>query len=187
VATTAREDERRRCAGTCTTVSARCSQASCLRWTRCGWQRDRDKLMAHLEEQARTVIGEVRRISRHLGPTAMETGEGLDHALGSEAQRLRTASLNVQLRCSLDDAQLPAAVEVAVLRIVAEALTNVVRHSGAASASVEVLAANGVVAVTVVDDGNGFKVDPVPGVGTASMRTSIIDQMVETASRLVSG
>ena len=69
---------------------------------------------------------------------------------------------------------LPAAVEVAIYRIVTEALTNVVRHSTARSALVAVAAEPGGVRVTVSDDGAlshpGVTPGWQPGVGLSSIR-----------------
>ena len=66
---------------------------------------------------------------------------------------------------------LPAATEVAAYRIAQEALTNVVRHAGAASCAVRLGTAQGQLTVEVTDDGRGLPVTgPEPGVGLASMR-----------------
>jgi signal transduction histidine kinase len=64
---------------------------------------------------------------------------------------------------------LPAAVEVAAYRIFQEALTNVVRHSGAENCSVR-LSMNGGLEIEVTDDGAGLPEDLRQGVGLASMR-----------------
>jgi signal transduction histidine kinase len=66
---------------------------------------------------------------------------------------------------------LPAAAEVAVYRIVQEALTNVVRHSGARTCTVHLAVDADAVTVTVDDDGVGLAAGTgSAGVGTASMR-----------------
>ena len=63
---------------------------------------------------------------------------------------------------------LPAAVEVAVYRIVQEALTNVARHARAKSCVVR-LAVNEDVALEIVDDGVGIPAERGAGVGLSSM------------------
>ena len=63
---------------------------------------------------------------------------------------------------------LPAAVEVAALRIVQEALTNVVRHAGARTCVVRPVGA-GTLALDMDDDGRGLPADHRPGVGLGSM------------------
>lgn len=127
-----------------------------------------EQFLAHLESQARSAITEVRRISRDLRPPALDTG-GLGQALQHEVERLQDSGLPVSLDAELEGATLPAAVEVAVLRIVQEALANVVRHADATHASVEVALSGGVLEVTVEDDGRGYST-PIPGVGTVTMR-----------------
>jgi signal transduction histidine kinase len=65
---------------------------------------------------------------------------------------------------------LPAALEVAALRIAQEALHNAVRHAGADTVAVRVRAGADAVEVDVTDDGRGLPGRPVPGVGLSSMR-----------------
>jgi signal transduction histidine kinase len=63
-----------------------------------------------------------------------------------------------------------AAVEVAAYRIVQEALTNVLRHSGAGSCDVAVFGENGHLVVSVADDGCGAADGAGRGSGTETMR-----------------
>jgi len=64
----------------------------------------------------------------------------------------------------------PKAVQLAVYRIVQESLTNVVRHAGAARATVIVRPEKGGVLVEVADDGIGLPDDPEGGRGLLGMR-----------------
>lgn len=128
-----------------------------------------EEFLAHLEEQARTAITEVRRISRDLRPAALEA-DGLDAALRAESHRLTAAGLPVRLHVDLAGAAPSPAVEVGVFRIVQEALANVVRHAGATAADVRVVVADAAVLVTVEDNGHGRSDTAVAGVGVSSMR-----------------
>ena len=58
---------------------------------------------------------------------------------------------------------------MATYRIVTEAVTNVVRHAGAASCWLTI-AAGAVVEIDVVDDGVGIGDEPAAGVGLTAMR-----------------
>jgi PAS domain S-box-containing protein len=66
----------------------------------------------------------------------------------------------------------PPELHTALYRVTQEALNNVVRHSGASSASVELLAEPGRVRLLIHDDGCGFEPGPVPSThyGLRSMR-----------------
>lgn len=57
---------------------------------------------------------------------------------------------------------LPAALEATVHRVVQEALTNAVKHSGASNVSVRLEYGPGALTVTVTDDGQG------PGTGSGT-------------------
>jgi len=64
---------------------------------------------------------------------------------------------------------LPAAVEVAVYRIVDEALTNVVKHAAARMCLVRLETGEGL-SLIVEDDGIGIAAERIAGVGLLSMR-----------------
>ncbi|HET6167632.1 MAG TPA: sensor histidine kinase [Marmoricola sp.] len=68
--------------------------------------------------------------------------------------------LRVDLAISGDVRPLPAGLDLAVYRIVQEALTNVRRHSGARHCDVSVAYDADAIRVAVVDDGRGGSVDP---------------------------
>ena len=72
---------------------------------------------------------EIKQIVRDLRPTALDQ-LGLVGAV-AEFTRKFAGDLDIQLSLPSAPAPLPAAVEVAVYRIVTEALTNVVRHAHA--------------------------------------------------------
>ncbi|GHF75673.1 hypothetical protein GCM10018790_61980 [Kitasatospora xanthocidica] len=118
-----------------------------------------------------TAVREVRRITDRLGPTAL--GDyGLSRALGRLAETFSGADLSVTARLEPDPLpELPAAVEVAVYRITAEALNNVLRHARARSATVSVRVDPGALELVVEDDGQGpGRSGPAhPGVGLRSM------------------
>ncbi|SDG24251.1 Histidine kinase-, DNA gyrase B-, and HSP90-like ATPase [Lentzea fradiae] len=112
-----------------------------------------------------TTAVEVRRLVDGLRPPILD--QGLALAVRDEAARF-----NGDLRVQVDAEQLDglsAAVEVAAYRIVAEALTNTARHSGASTCLISVRT-DGDLVVEVVDDGSGVSADARPGVGLDSMR-----------------
>lgn len=69
--------------------------------------------------------------------------------------------MDVDLHVEIESEQLDGAVETTLYRILQEALTNVWRHSGAASVSIIVDRRNDHVQMIVEDDGRGFDVEAV--------------------------
>ncbi|MEU2514160.1 sensor histidine kinase [Streptomyces syringium] len=110
-----------------------------------------------------------QRIADGLTPAALDR-LGLSNALREPADRL-TGRLRVGVEFTPDPLPpLPAAVEVAVYLIGGEALNNVVRHSGADTATVTVRVVPDRVTVEVSDDGQGLPEHRTgSGVGLRSM------------------
>jgi signal transduction histidine kinase len=116
--------------------------------------------------ELRGTLGLLRQVDEPapLEPLPVPGLAALDQLL--DAARL--AGLAVRREVDGDPAPVPAGVDLAAYRIVQEALTNVTRHAGAASAVVRVRYADGEVCVQVDDDGIGAA-DAVPGNGINGM------------------
>jgi signal transduction histidine kinase len=111
------------------------------------------------------AVAELRHLITDLRPAALDQ-LGVQAALEALADRLRKQfGIDVDLAVDLDYesgrcAERPGAdLESTLYRIAQEALTNVVRHSGATRASVGVRQSEGRVVVEVADDGKGFSTD----------------------------
>jgi two-component system, NarL family, sensor kinase len=133
--------------------------------------RERDSLIAETRDEVKAAITEVRRLVDDLRPPAIDE-VGLLDAIRQRASALSGAvTFEVTGSDDLADrrAQLPAAVEVAAFRIASEAMTNVVRHSGATRCLVRV-ELNGSFQLTVSDNGHGTGRTTSHGVGWISMR-----------------
>jgi len=86
---------------------------------------------------------------------------------------VREAGIEVAALVEVDPAALPAPVDAAAYRVLQEALTNVVRHSGARRARVRVRLRDGELLLTVVDDGRGATGEPGTGHGLTGMRERV--------------
>ena len=106
-----------------------------------------------------TAIRELRELARGIHPAVL-SDHGLVSALESLAGRL---PLPVEIDADVQE-RLPRPVEAAAYFVVAEAMTNVARYSGADSARISVVRQNGAVVVRVSDDGTGGA-DPADGSG----------------------
>jgi signal transduction histidine kinase len=124
-------------------------------------------LLRGIGDEARETTAEVRRLVYDLRPPQLDE-LGLTGALREQAGRFQ-GQLDVSVAAPDELPPLPAAVEVAAYRIVTEALTNVARHAEASSCRV-VLALNGSLDISIVDDGRGIAADARHGVGLGSMR-----------------
>jgi signal transduction histidine kinase len=131
--------------------------------------RQSEALLANVIAQAQGAIIDVRRLVYALRPPALDD-LGLVAAIRAQAARYEQASVRIAVDAPDRLPTLPAAVEVAALRIVEEAVTNVVRHAKAISCTVRLAVQDGVLLIEVVDDGQGLRVDRRAGVGLHSMR-----------------
>jgi two-component system sensor histidine kinase UhpB len=128
-----------------------------------------DRILAH----AGDVSTELHRLSHDLHPASLEQ-LGLSASIRRVCDELsRAHRITIRLEIAALPAGLTNDVALCVYRIVQEALHNVVKHSGAAIATVRLEVDHGEVVLNVVDDGKGL--DPlvehaIKGVGLISMR-----------------
>ncbi len=96
---------------------------------------------------------------------------GLISALREHATTAVPAHLQVSIEASQEMPPLPAAIEVAVYRIVLEALTNVERHAHAQTCLIRLNQPTaGSLCLEILDDGGGLPQNYRVGVGLTSMR-----------------
>lgn len=114
-----------------------------------------------------SVIDELRELSRGIHPAALTRG-GLGPALKTLARR---APIPVEV-----DVKVPSRpherIEVAIYYIVAESLTNVAKHSQASVAKVNVAVHNGLINISIHDDGVGGA-NPSLGSGLIGLKDRI--------------
>lgn len=121
------------------------------------------------------VEAQLRQYSHELRPTILDDF-GLVPAIRSLADAVsKRANLPVHVG-DQGTGRLPPSVEIAVYRVVQEALSNAVKHSGATSVSIEFSAEGSAVVCLVRDDGRGLPVEslrqnvPRKGLGLIAMR-----------------
>jgi signal transduction histidine kinase len=90
-------------------------------------------------------------------------------ALPGLVERARAAGVGADIEVEVDNAAVSSTVGGAAFRIVQEALTNVLRHADASSASVRVRARSDALDIEVTDDGQGDRVGVTPGHGLRGM------------------
>jgi len=117
--------------------------------------------------EATGALEELTEIARGIHPAVLAES-GLAAALKTLARRSPLA-VDLQVRAGK---RLPEQVEVSAYYVVAEALTNVAKHSGASAVSIEVEVAGQVLRVAVRDDGTGGA-DLARGTGLVGLKDRV--------------
>ncbi|WP_227997087.1 sensor histidine kinase [Nocardia australiensis] len=108
-------------------------------------------------ETAAENLAETRRLIAELTPAALE-GQSLAQALERICARAQAPGFTTQMLVEGTPERLPMSVEAALVRIAQGAVSNVVRHAGAARMRLTLTYADTDVFLDVVDDGIG--IDP---------------------------
>ncbi|GAA2209716.1 hypothetical protein GCM10009850_051750 [Nonomuraea monospora] len=170
---TAREEERRRLRrdlhdGLGQTLSAMAMTINMARLSLKSSPEAADELLRELHAGMSAVTGDIRELVYGLRPPALDD-LGLARAVRDLAgQSSPGTEIEVAVEGDLED--LPAAVEVAVYRIVQEALTNIRRHAEASRARIALQREEPMLRVLIADDGKGLPASHRAGVGLGSMR-----------------
>lgn len=118
--------------------------------------------MDEIAEAATAAIDEVKEISYNLRPYHLDR-LGLTKAIDAMIDKVADTpqsrgDAGVRFTKALDslDDVFPKEAEINVYRIVQECVTNIIKHAHATEASVTMMRDNGVVSVTIRDNGKGF-------------------------------
>jgi signal transduction histidine kinase len=116
--------------------------------------------------ELRSLVGILRDVDEEAPRRPTGTLASLDDLV----ERSGHAGLHVRKTIRGDARPLPSSVELAALRIVQEAITNVVRHAAARDADIVLAYDADALTVTIEDDGHGFKSGETDGTGIVGMR-----------------
>jgi signal transduction histidine kinase len=116
---------------------------------------DHSRLLSELQEEIRTILGNLRDLAQGVHPSVLTDG-GLVVAVEDRCSRL-TIPIKLDISPALRAARFGEDIEAAAYFVVAEGLTNLMRHSDAASASVSLQLEGPCLTVAVADDGSGFE------------------------------
>ena len=138
------------------------------------------QLVLEGQEQARQALAELRSLVRGIAPSIL-LDRGLVPALGSIAA---AGPVPTVVRSDLPPGErLPAAIERAAYFVVAEALANVAKHSGASSCEVRCRRERSHLIVEVWDDGaGGATVEPGGGLSGLASRVAGVDGTLTVSS-----
>jgi len=173
-AVVAREEERRRVRldlhdGVGPLLSAIVTHADVVRLRSADGASSLDGLLARIQHLSRDAVSGLRRVIDDLQPVGLDE-LGLGGAL-EEIAAVLTEDAGMRIEVAVPAIALSAAVELALYRIGAEALSNAVRHAGASHVVVRVGLSDVAAVLEVVDDGHGIGSTARIGVGMTSMRS----------------
>ncbi len=134
-----------------------------------------DESLAELQRELGDLLGHLRDFAHAIHPPVLADA-GLLEAIEAQAARL-PVEVMIEADAALRGVRYPQHVEAATWFVVAEALTNAVKHARASRVLVALTQPNGSLAVEVRDDGCGFDPAGVRGLGLASLadRISIVN------------
>lgn len=124
-----------------------------------------DKTLELLDES----IGELRRVAHHLMPESLMR-YGLQVSLEDFCRAIPGTNF-----CYLgEDSRLDSRLEVLIYRCTYELVNNAIKHADATLVNVQLMIDNGVIALTVQDNGTGFDPETVTlGAGLENIRTRV--------------
>jgi two-component system, NarL family, sensor histidine kinase DesK len=136
--------------------------------------------IAGLEGVARKSLADVRSaVSSYRQPV-------LAAELAAARQMLAAAGITCRVEVPAS-CELPATAEAALAWAVREGATNVVRHSGARTATITVVAAGGDASVEIADDGAGPRGGGQPGTGQGSGLAGIAERTAQAGGQVSAG
>lgn len=118
-----------------------------------------------LHRDIKDVMHQAREIAYELRPPVLD-----DHGLVAAIVDRTVDDDELDVRVTAPEhLVLPAAVDLAALRIVIEAVANTRKHAGARSAAIDLAVRDGRLELSVSDDGRGLPADVRPGIGMHSI------------------
>lgn len=125
-------------------------------------------LLANVQQQLDGAITDIRRLVYALRPPSLDEF-GLLFSLRELAGQSQQAHFRITLQAPESLPPLMAAVEVAVYRIVQEAITNALKHSHGSACHIRLIV-DEALRIQITDDGIGISNASKNGVGIRSMR-----------------
>lgn len=126
------------------------------------------RLIDRLVPRLNATVADLRALVHDLRPPNLD-----EFGLAASVHDLANQLTGPETEVTVEVGPLPelsAALDVAAYRIVSEAVTNAVRHSGASVIAIRLAFTDNNLDITVADDGGGLPAVPAHGFGLTSMR-----------------
>ncbi len=167
----------------------------CERLVEVDWHKAKEEISG-LRKAATSALKSTRQLVHELQPPALEE-LGVAIALRRYVEISRPSDrLQIDLQMAGQERRLAPGVELAVFRIIQEALANAAQHSGAARAEVRVRFEPEQLIATVADEGRGFDVSRTlaeasrkghSGLADMQLRARLVGATLEISSKAGAG
>lgn len=152
----------------------------------------KDEQFSEIQESVTDALSEVRTIAYNLRPLHIER-LGLSSTIEEMIEEVEAAS-QIGINCDIEkiDDLFSPEDEINIYRIVQESLNNIVKHSNAKRASVEIYQENQKLFITIKDDGSGFDVENIEskkslGLNGIAERAKILNGIFSIDSKIAQG
>lgn len=146
---------------------------------------ENDELLDELSQIIDKSCVQLREISHNLSPTAI-TNYGLSLAVENYCKKIENLyHIKIDYQFSGEALRLTNTSETHIYRIIQELLNNIVKHSGAHSAQVEIKNSESEIIIKVSDNGKGFSPDKnSKGIGLSNIdsRIRFLDAQIQRES-----
>jgi two-component system sensor histidine kinase DegS len=110
-----------------------------------------------LQQELEQGLADIRYVITDLEPGAILNNFGLSGGIRRYLEQFQTrTAITSQLQMQTNIGRLPAAIEVAIFRVIQEALQNVHRHAGATQVDIVVSEQDDCLSFCIIDDGCGI-------------------------------
>ena len=141
-------------------------------------------------ELVNTTSIEARQIAHNMMPEAL-VKFGLEDAVRDYCVSISsTKSINIDFQSYGFDKRLSQSTEIMTYRIIQELVNNIIKHSGATEAIVQLLLNKKVLHITVEDNGSGFdtgKINKTIGIDNLKSRVDHLNGVIEIESEINEG
>ena len=141
-----------------------------------GANRTAESHLSGMHEQILRISEDVRQLSHQLHPSVLEHS-GLATALEVFGREMgKQTGIAVSVAARNIPASIPRPVATGLYRIAQEAMRNIAKHAHATTAAITLSFEDGLLRLTIIDDGAGFDAaeqESNPGIGMVSMRERV--------------
>jgi signal transduction histidine kinase len=135
------------------------------------------------------AYAEVRLISHNMLPAELEE-KGLLSALEKLVKDVNiTGKIHIELNSNLNYTNIDKKIELEIYSICLELVNNILKHSEATEAKIEIFKSNHSLKITVKDNGIGFSNNSSNGIGMINIKNRVnsLNGIIETYSQKQTG